>query len=549
MGACGIFHHQFTQQTVNYYSQKTTNLTLWIGSPNQNSETLLFSKLGRIDRETLTHCARAGRPPPIRCHRPTMKRFSRVIAREAGNCRRRLGEIGETAALPGPCDSRLGGRAGERLLLDRSKHTHHHPERHQIGRAAQASWPVPRDSSATTHWRPYCERPKLLKHKPPVSQRKPVSIPPTGSSSSKIKWLLHPSVPVDVRVAGALAAGAGGLYLYSWLGRETKVEEVGPSEEISVETNLEHDESVTTVLDNALPEPTGGEEEEVVLIRESAEGASDSINTDAAPSQQAQSEASRGEEEEEEIPQAAASESDAGATEEALARAEAEPEPVDPAQTELVANLLQDVLTGKVVEDMAPLAEDVSEGKTSSAPTPAVESDGQETTTQVAPEPAAEAAPPMEAAPPIEDLPNLQERAKEEKVFESSAREVEVAGEPKPLEAAADGSPQAAAPPPPPPVADEKETSALAAQPPAALSQALEEKKASFDPSVISETMEPQNLVARAVAKGEDPGENWELYGAMHRQAAHDAETFNAIMMSLITQYEVRTNDGRIRAE
>ena len=233
-----------------------------------------------------------------------------------------------------------------------------------------------------------------------------------------------------------------------------------------------------------------------------------------------------------------------------MARAEAEPEPVDPAQTELVANLLQDVLTGKVVEDMAPpLAEDVSEGKTSSAPTPAVESVGQETTTEVAPEPAAEAAPPMEAAPPIEDLPNLQERAKEEKVLESSEREVEVAGEPKPLEAAENGSPQAAAPPPPPLVAEEKETSALAAQPPAALSQALEEKKASFDPSVISETIEPQNLVAQAVAKGEDPGENWELYGAMHRQAAHDAETFNAIMMSLITQYEVRTNDGRIRAE
>merc|ERR1719305_780156 len=55
--------------------------------------------------------------------------------------------------------------------------------------------------------------------------------------------------------------------------------------------------------------------------------------------------------------------------------------------------------------------------------------------------------------------------------------------------------------------------------------------------------MEPQNLVARAVAKGEDPGENWELYGAMHRQAAHDAETFNAIMMSLITQYEEEIDD------
>ncbi len=61
-----------------------------------------------------------------------------------------------------------------------------------------------------------------------------------------------------------------------------------------------------------------------------------------------------------------------------------------------------------------------------------------------------------------------------------------------------------------------------------------------FDLRELGDSLEAQQLVAQAVAKGEDPKENWELYGAMHRQAAHDSEVFNAVLLHLITHYEVR---------
>jgi len=64
-----------------------------------------------------------------------------------------------------------------------------------------------------------------------------------------------------------------------------------------------------------------------------------------------------------------------------------------------------------------------------------------------------------------------------------------------------------------------------------------------LDPREIGDKVDAQSLVSGAVAKGEDPGENWELYGAMHRQAAHDADVFNVILMDLVSQYEEEIED------
>ena len=55
----------------------------------------------------------------------------------------------------------------------------------------------------------------------------------------------------------------------------------------------------------------------------------------------------------------------------------------------------------------------------------------------------------------------------------------------------------------------------------------------------VLELVSPADLVSRALKDGEDIGEQWELYGAMHRQAAADAEFVTEALKLVQGAYEV----------
>ncbi|QDZ18811.1 hypothetical protein A3770_02p13290 [Chloropicon primus] len=418
-------------------------------------------------------------------------------------------------------------------------------------------------------------KPNLLQHKPTKAERKPVaeaasvlSEASTGTNS-KTKWLLHPQLPVDVRAVGALVAGASGFYLYNLDGDTAKPK---VEEELQVERGFEEDDvdASVTILDERLsPEE---EAEDVTAELAVAQNMEEEVEEVVASEEEASAPVSAV------APEEAGEGGNVPEEQPAAAVASEEGEEVDPdqaKQAELVANLLQDVLTGKVVEEVqdqtstsvqdeaaevqrsaggedavgeasstsepAPLHVADLEAKEGSAPSPedVVEAAAElamsheEASEEVAGEEATE--PVVEAAA---ELAMSHEEASEEIVGEEGT---EPATEPVTME---EGSS---------PVIDDVAVETRDEQTECTvLSQdevAVEEEvppppQIGEDPrEIVWKKIEAQNLVSDAVSKGEDPGENWELYGAMHRQAAHDAEVFNSMIMEIVKQYEEEIDD------
>jgi mitofilin len=63
----------------------------------------------------------------------------------------------------------------------------------------------------------------------------------------------------------------------------------------------------------------------------------------------------------------------------------------------------------------------------------------------------------------------------------------------------------------------------------------------------VLELVSPADLVSRALKDGEDIGEQWELYGSMHRQAAADAEFVTEALKLVQGAYEGEL--GKVEAE
>ena len=208
-------------------------------------------------------------------------------------------------------------------------------------------------------------------------------------------------------------------------------------------------------------------------------------------------------------------------------------EEVDPAQAEqaaLVANLLQDVLTGKVVEDLDKHSTKEADVEVSTDSKPKPEEVLEQSVAEARDQNTAVA----ESAPLKESESSTTEAAGDGSVSLDAAIE---SGGVKESEASAVAAAEISQDSVKEIEAAPLVEDATEKMPPANLHA---EKKIDFDLRKIGEKIEPQELVSQAVAKGEDPGEKWELYGAMHRQAAHDAEVFNSILVNLIAVYEVR---------
>ena len=221
---------------------------------------------------------------------------------------------------------------------------------------------------------------------------------------------------------------------------------------------------------------------------------------------------------------------------------------VDPAQAEIPANLLQDVLSGKVVQDLERVLESEPEAaqeiQETPVPPPAIvesrsemrENDTNQASAglkepETSSEEAATTTTQASVVPEVKDKldiessqePEVSYDAKVEQQQEKTAEESDVSKSLGRL--------------------DETSSAIVEEEKPISVEASTETErvaKETLDYGQIQERIESQKLVAEAIAKGEDPGDNWELYGAMHRQAAHDADVFNSILGSMIKQYEVR---------
>jgi hypothetical protein len=195
-------------------------------------------------------------------------------------------------------------------------------------------------------------------------------------------------------------------------------------------------------------------------------------------------------------------------------------------QAEIAANLLQDVLGGKVVEDLHRdlLASEDTSSPTSSSDAGALESESETASVEVEVEETtqeesttddhAEAPAPLKSENKIEQSVSVDTPVVEKIVEEERSRPEESTGASLETDVAS-----------------------------AATSATKREDTTTFDARKIGLEIESERLVAEAIRKGEDPGENWELYGAMHRQATHDEEVFKSLLSQLIRQYEEEIED------
>ncbi len=360
------------------------------------------------------------------------------------------------------------------------------------------------------------------------------------SKSNKLQWLLHPSLPVDVRVVGAGLLGAGGIYLYSSWGKENSqpsalkkeeavtildhalVQEEQQPQEVKVEEPPKVETPPAEALEVSTQESEAAVSGEVEEVQDVTETEAQAIQEDEANASLSSSVS-----EEEKDPR------DSNDSASASIEAREQEEEVDPAQAEqaaLVANLLQDVLTGKVVEDLDKHSTKEADVEVSTDSKPKPEEVLEQSVAEARDQNTAVA----ESAPLKESESSTTEAAGDGSVSLDAAIESGGVKESKASAvAAAEISQDSVKEIEAAPLVED----ATEKMPPANLHA---EKKIDFDLRKIGEKIEPQELVSQAVAKGEDPGENWELYGAMHRQAAHDAKVFNSILVNLIAVYEVR---------
>ena len=336
--------------------------------------------------------------------------------------------------------------------------------------------------------------------------------PGAAPTSNANAWLLHPAVPVDVRLVAVTALAGGAGYIVTREGEQEKQKKLErdldldrfqppgrtPPAAADPAPALDADTSSSDLVgtDCGLHlEAEGAEGEPAVAAAaeaEAAEAAED--EPQAEPGRAAEAAAAPERPAEDGEPAAALAAVAAGPAEPAGEGPAAEPADEAPVvitedEMKAVAALLTEAVTGLEppaefsVEDehAMQLGEEAEEGAAEGSAAPAEEDPGL-------------------TMPALADL------------------EAEAVNEVLEAVAAAEQSAEPPAEPPAEPTAE----------PPAA---ALRE--------VAGVNLAPEALVAKALREGEDPGENWALYGAMHRQAISDARAFEAAIAAAETQYRV----------